>query len=249
METESDISKQEDVLKSENDAIVNVDDLNEEEKIFLFSYREQPDKQILVEKVLSIYEEEETSEPEGDPENYPIEFITLEPQNIRDCKAFYLMMISYIQELDERKKMETPLVLVQSATENMINLKGMADSYFEVCKRGKQYIGFFYGKLDRSYHKSKVCPGLGFVMEFYVKPEYRRLGYGRTMYQRLEKMLKEDGAYRIRLAVHTATTDLAFWNTMGLQLTGEKSFDETLDFYEKDLIIFPNSPSKEKPAE
>lgn len=71
-------------------------------------------------------------------------------------------------------------------------------------------------------------------MEFYVKPDHRRNGYGRMMFRHLEQLFRLDGAEMMYLTADPVTGK-PFWEALGFQKTIEKSPENQLDIYEKTL--------------
>lgn len=116
----------------------------------------------------------------------------------------------------------------------MINVQGDIDRHLELCYVENNLIGFLYGKIDHPEHKGYIKVGYGYIMEFYVLPEYRRKGYGRQMYAHLEELLKNDGAKKLYLT-SDPVTGKPFWESLGFVYSGEKSPENSQDIYEKDL--------------
>lgn len=71
-------------------------------------------------------------------------------------------------------------------------------------------------------------------MEFYVKPEYRRIGYGGEIYKHLEAMFKSNGVSNIWLTADPITGE-PFWSAIGFTNSGEKSPENNLYIYEKTI--------------
>ena len=78
---------------------------------------------------------------------------------------------------------------------SIVDIAEDKDRFVELCYLGEYLIGFVYGKIDREEHRGYVRPGWGYVMEFYIKPEYRRNSYGRENYKHLENILKSNTSY------------------------------------------------------
>jgi len=95
-------------------------------------------------------------------------------------------------------------------------------------------IGFLYGKVDHEGHRGFIKPEYGYVMEFYVKPDYRRKGYGRIMFRRLEQLFSGHGVKRMYLTTGTASGE-SFWQAAGFVPTGELSPENKMQIYEKDV--------------
>ena len=72
-------------------------------------------------------------------------------------------------------------------------------------------------------------------MEFYVRPEHRRRGYGRRMFLHMERLFRENGAKRMYLTADPVTGK-PFWEALGFVNTGERSPDNGLEIYEKAIL-------------
>ena len=71
------------------------------------------------------------------------------------------------------------------------------------------------------------------IMEFYVKPAYRRKGYGRTLFRRLEQHISRHGVKRMYL--NTGASGEAFWKAMGFEPTDEIQPHNNMVIWEKDI--------------
>lgn len=114
-------------------------------------------------------------------------------------------------------------------------MQGPLDRHLELCYVGEKIVGFLYGKIDHEDHRGFIKPGYGYIMEFYVCPQHRRKGYGKTMYLRLERLFRSNGAKRMYLTADPVTGK-SFWEAMGFVNTGERSPENKLDIYEKDVF-------------
>lgn len=162
-------------------------------------------------------------------------YIPLNAASAEDEKeAFRKMVASYGPELDANQNRRTPCEIFPKWANSMINNQGDSDRHLELCCDGDLLIGFLYGKIDHSWHKGYIKDGYGYIMEFYVLPEYRRRGYGRQMYLHLEQLLTQDGAIRLYLTADPVT-GVPFWSRLGFIATGEKSLENNLEIFEKRL--------------
>ena len=93
---------------------------------------------------------------------------------------------------------------------------------------------FLYGKIDHPDHKSYIKVGYGYIMEFYVLPEFRRKGYGKQMYSHLENLLIIDGAKGLYLT-SDPITGKPFWLACGYKSTGEYSSENNQEIFEKEI--------------
>jgi len=159
-------------------------------------------------------------------------FKQLKSEDKEACKVFDSLMREYVKELDAHDGGDTSAIL-DKWIESIIRMQGDSDRHLELCYIGDDLIGFLYEKVDHPEHRGYKKIGYGYIMEFYVKPEYRRCGYGRTMFERLQKLFRLDGADRMYLT-SDPVTGKPFWESMGFARTGEISPENSMEIYEKD---------------
>lgn len=158
-----------------------------------------------------------------------LKFVTVK-NNRQHHKLLENIMLPYCRELDSNVGRETLKKFIAS----IVSMSEDKDRFVELCYLGEDLIGFAYGKIDREEHRGYVRPGWAYVMEFYVKPEYRRNGYGREIYKHLEGILKSKGVSSIWLTADPVTGE-PFWSAVGFTNCGEKSPENNLYIYEKEV--------------
>lgn len=129
---------------------------------------------------------------------------------------------------------QPPEKTIKRFISSIADMSENTDRFVELCYLDKVLIGFAYGKIDREEHRGYVRPGWGYVMEFYVKPEYRRNGYGKEIYKHLENTFKSNGVSNIWLTADPITGE-PFWNAVGFTNSGERSPENNLYIYEKHI--------------
>lgn len=162
-----------------------------------------------------------------------LKFVTVKTKS-KYHKILESIMLPYCQELDSNVGRETPEVTLKKFIASIVSLSEDKDRFVELCYLGKDLIGFAYGKIDREEHRGYVRPGWVYVMEFYVKPEYRRKGYGREIYKNLENIFKLNGVSNVWLTADPITGE-PFWSAVGFTNSGEKSHENNLYVYEKTI--------------
>ena len=164
-----------------------------------------------------------------------IKYISLNSQSETTHKQeFERLVLLYGAELDKNQNRNTPKEILSKWANSMINLQGDCDRHLELCYDGDTVIGFVYGKIDHPDHKGYKKVGYGYIMEFFVLPQFRRKGYGRQMYSHLEDLLISDGAKGLYLT-SDPVTGKPFWQAMGYKYTNENSPENGLEIYEKVL--------------
>lgn len=93
-------------------------------------------------------------------------------------------------------------------------------SFFIVMQSGKDMIGFaLFDKTKNGWWGLDLPYDYGYVGDFYIQPEYRRHGFGRMLYEHIEKIIKDDG--RSFILLHPdPVTGVDFWRAMGYSDTG-----------------------------
>ena len=141
-------------------------------------------------------------------------------------------MIPYNQELDEHKNRTTSMDFIVKWTHSILNMQGAYDRHLELCYDSENLIGFLYGNVDHEDHKGFVKPGYGYITELYVKPEFRKKGYGSAMFKRLEGHFASNGIKKMYLTADPVTGK-PFWEAMEFVNTGIMSPENGQGIYEK----------------
>ncbi|MDR0897573.1 MAG: GNAT family N-acetyltransferase [Oscillospiraceae bacterium] len=152
----------------------------------------------------------------------PLQCTQLIKGNEAHRAVFETLFLAYDAELREHNPDYLPKEFLMKWFNSIIDMQGDADRHLELCYAEDAPIGFLYGKVDHAHHRGFVKPGWGYIMEFYVKPEYRRNGYGKTMARRLERLFAADGATQMYTQVDEIT-GRPFWTAMGFTETDERS--------------------------
>ncbi|MDR3310415.1 MAG: GNAT family N-acetyltransferase [Oscillospiraceae bacterium] len=110
----------------------------------------------------------------------------------------------------------------------LIGETGASGSHLEIVfapqeSGGQSVAGFVWGQIDSA--------GRGFVREFYVKPEYRRRGYGSDIFRHLESCFARDGAAEAWLTAGDSARE--FWESVGFVKTGVTADFNGLPVYTK----------------
>ena len=116
-----------------------------------------------------------------------------------------------------------------------INIQGCrSDMHFELAFLNSEVIGITMFAIDLGTVYNLLESGYGTIMGFYIKPEYRREGYGTEMYRHVEKMLKKDGAQKIYLTPDSVTGE-PFWITLGFNNSNKFDPDNKKYIFIKDI--------------
>ena len=163
-----------------------------------------------------------------------LKFVQVDKENEHQYDQMVNLMISYNEELDSHQNRKTPYDIIQKVTQGMIKMQGPFDRHLELCYENDTLIGFFYCKVDHLGHKGFIKPEYGYIMEFYVIPSFRRQGYGKAMFERIESLFRSHAAQRMYLTADPVTGK-PFWEALGFANSGEVSPENGLDIYEKGI--------------
>ena len=168
--------------------------------------------------------------------DHSVRFVRPEADKQEEVAWLYELMEEYVGELDSHHNRQTPIEIVRKVTDSMLHMQSDPSRHLEIGVIDDVPIGFFYGKIDRPDHKGLIRPGWGYIMEFYIRPNGRRNGYGRCLYERLESCLCADGATAFYLT-SDPVTGKPFWEAMGYVDSGEISPENQLSIYEKKINV------------
>ena len=160
-----------------------------------------------------------------------LKFVTVK-NNRKHHKLLESIMLPYCRELDRNVGRETPEETLKRFIASIVRVSEDKDRFVELCCFDEDLIGFAYGKIDREEHRGYVRPDWGYVMEFYVRPEYRRNGYGKEIYNHLENTFKSHGVSNIWLTADPVTGE-PFWCAVGFTNSGDKSPENNLYIFER----------------
>ena len=141
------------------------------------------------------------------------------------------LWFAYFNELDENENDKpTKDEIINDLKRRISNQGKRSDMHFELIFCDNTLIGFSHFAVVLGGSQA----GWGFIMEFYIVPEFRRKGYGKLFYKHIEKTLKNDGAENIFLTCDTITGE-PFWIAMGYNDSGKIDPDNNLPVYIKNL--------------
>ena len=92
--------------------------------------------------------------------------------------------------------------------------QGEPDRWLLLLRHENHHIGFVHMKIDKDER-----PGWGFILEFYIIPNKRRLSWGRRLFNLIVEILRIRGVKNIWLL--TDPVGEPFWRSIGFKETGE----------------------------
>jgi ribosomal protein S18 acetylase RimI-like enzyme len=147
-----------------------------------------------------------------------LKFMQLLQGNDYHRELFEQLLTAYHEEIMPEFAPQTPQL-----AQSVIAMQGDRDRHCAIVyapQENFQPIGFVIGKIDKPEHKGHKKVGFGYIMEFYVKPEFRRRGFGRAMFQHLERLFARDGASRMYLTTNSEIGEMV-WRSFGFAPTDE----------------------------
>lgn len=150
------------------------------------------------------------------------------------AREVWLPFIREVNSNDRKTQSDDDII---NGLKKRIHIQGTRkDMHFEIILLGDEIIGIsmfaidlgtIYGLLDR--------PGYGTVMGFYIKPKYRRKGFGRAFFEHIQIVLQNDGASKMYICPD-AVTGIPFWKAMGFSDSGKIDPDDMKPIYTKTIV-------------
>lgn len=143
--------------------------------------------------------------------NINIEYVKISRGNPSSCTDFMNLGYEYMKEVAPDKSLETHDKFLNS----VLNRQNEKERWLIGLKVNNNMIGFAHFKVDRI---ERV--GWGYILEFYLTPDFRRKGLGRKLYSSIRK---EFNTYNIKDIWLTADKENGepFWFSLGFVDTGE----------------------------
>jgi len=166
-----------------------------------------------------------------------LQFNQIKKDNEEQCQLLLNMWIPYFNEIS--KNPEGTEELIKYARQR-VNIQGKRDDmHFELCYLNDIIIGFCFYAVDLGGIKNIIDPNYGYIMEFYVLPQYRRKGFGRIIYEHIEKTFSDHGAKYIYLTPEENNGE-PFWLSLGFVNCGKIDPDNLMPILIKKIEYFNN---------
>ena len=146
------------------------------------------------------------------------------------------LWVAYFNELYESNDDEKPTSdeIIHDLNRRINIQVNRPNMHFELFFCDDVLVGFANFAIDKGGIAELIDKGFGFVMEFYIAPQFRRKGYGKLFYNHIEETLKNDGTKNIYLTSDTVT-GIPFWIAMGFDDGGKIDPDNGLPIYIKNI--------------
>jgi GNAT superfamily N-acetyltransferase len=126
---------------------------------------------------------------------------------------------------------ELPAERRERFMESILERQGERDRWLFLLKHKEEFVGFAHLKIDKDER-----PGWGFILEFYIVPNKRRLGLGRAFLNTIEELLRSKAVKDVWLLSGSSEAH-AFWSSLGFKLTREVDKETGQSIMEKSLIL------------
>lgn len=144
------------------------------------------------------------------------------------------LSIPYNRELDAHDVDTLSVQEIRTITGDMLTAAGRSGTGLELCYLEGELVGFWYGKVEMNVTGMPQNGIKAIILEFYIRPGYRRRGLGRAMYRRAVAVLEKWGANRLELTADPVS-GAAFWRAMGFKPNGKKDEYSGYPIWEKNL--------------
>lgn len=147
-------------------------------------------------------------------------FVQILKENEELCKTAKELCVPYFEELNAHDGIVESPAKISEAIEHRIAIQGTRENmHFEIAFLKDIPVGVAMFAIDLGTVRGMLESGYGTVMEFYIRPEYRRKGYGEAFLQHIEDTLCKDGANRFYITPDSVT-GIPFWKSMGYEDSG-----------------------------
>lgn len=143
--------------------------------------------------------------------NFKVEFIKINTDNAISCSDFMKLGFEYMKEVAADK----PFELHSKFLNSILIRQNEKDRWLIGIKVNNEMIGFTHFKIDRSERVD-----WGYILEFYIKPMYRRKGLGRSLYSFIKQEFITNHIKNIWLTADKVTGE-PFWFSMGFKDSGQ----------------------------
>lgn len=156
--------------------------------------------------------------------------------NKEDEKQFQHLLSMWIPYFKEIGSTESDSMIIKYAKQR-VNIQGnREDMHFELCFDDSILIGFCFYAVDLGGIKGILPPNLGYIMEFYILPQYRRQGYGSEMFKHIEKTFLSHCIESMYLTPDEVNGK-PFWCSLGFVDSGKIDPDSHSPIYIKKVEI------------
>lgn len=142
--------------------------------------------------------------------NFQLEYVKINRESVDNCLDFMNLGWEYMKETAPDKSLEIHNKFLNS----ILNRQSEKERWLIGLKTNNNMIGFAHFKIDRS---ERI--GWGYILEFYIIPDFRRKGLGRKLYNFIKQDLINCGIKDIWLTADKVNGE-PFWFSLEFIDTG-----------------------------
>jgi len=162
-------------------------------------------------------------------------FVQIEKDNEKNFNDASKLWISFLNELDSHNSKTRTSDEIIDNLRKRVSIQGQRkDMHFEICYLDSQPVGIANFAVDLGGIKGILDAGYGFIMGYYILPEFRRQGYGREMLNHIEIVFHSHGVKQLYTSPDPITGE-SFWSSMGFIDSGKTDPDDKLPIYIKNI--------------
>ena len=164
-----------------------------------------------------------------------LNFVQIYEEDNAICEMVRDLCVPYFEELNAHDGIIESKEILLDAINKRIAIQGKRkDMHFEIAFLNDIPIGIAMFAIDLGTVCGLLERGYGTVMELYIRPEYRRMGFGKEYWCHIEETLCKDGASRFYITPDSVT-GIPFWMCMGFEDSGFVDPDSKVPIYIKQL--------------
>lgn len=164
-----------------------------------------------------------------------LNFVQIYKENEGLCETARELCVPYFEELNEHDGIIESNEKILDAINRRIAIQGKReDMHLEIAFFNNIAIGIAMFAIDLGTVCGLLESGYGTVMEFYIRPEYRRMGFGEEFWRHIEDTLCEDGTSSFYITPDSVT-GIPFWRSMGFEDSGLIDPDNKQPIYTKHI--------------
>ncbi len=164
-----------------------------------------------------------------------LSYIPLVSNNPEQFAIFCELLREYDAEIDIGKRPE-PLSMerIQKIALYILRCADRADSWLELLYAQGNPVGFLFYEVDDGSYGAPETLGYGFIREFYIRPGYRRHGFGSRSFAKIEDTFRKHGVKQMWLTCDTEA-GAPFWRSLGFNNTEKRCQKNNINIYVKPI--------------
>ncbi len=169
--------------------------------------------------------------------NEIIEWVQIDKNDSQQISELEQEWVAYMREIyaDDSEVTECSDNEIKGWLTGRINIQGERDTmHFELIIVDGTIAGFTMYAVDLGGIKNIMEAGCGYIMEFYVKPSFRRKNIGTQTYMHIKSTFIRHGAKKIYLTPDSKS-GIYFWEAMKFKDEGKIDPDNLMPIYVSEI--------------